>query len=373
MALGRRALALGRRALASRQRTPAGMSSSADARLLAERARGAPASTAERAECEARFAAACDASEASGAPAPFRGPAADSALGEHFLDVVGLVSASGFALDVWPTRYVCGLTLRERAALGGTVATPVGRGKLVERRSDGVRVVRLSWATLYTRERVDERGFRGGPADIIARALKRQAPWLQAARAAPRASVRILSGIWLERTASLIRAAAAGDERRVRELLAAGAPLRCVDGFWRRHALHWASEQGNERAVAALLEADATAEAVDARDITGSTPLISASAHGHAGAVRALLARGARQEPRDMGGRTALHYAVAGGHSAIAILHCAAPGADAALSLRDGRGYTPLKFALLAVYSMPELAAERKACAAVLRAHGAPE
>ena len=53
----------------------------------------AAASAAERAECEARFAAASKAALASGAPTPFRGPAADSALGERFLDVIGLICA----------------------------------------------------------------------------------------------------------------------------------------------------------------------------------------------------------------------------------------------------------------------------------------
>ena len=53
----------------------------------------ARASAEERAKCGgvARYAAAC---AAAGAPAPFRGPAADSPLGEHFLDVAAIVSAS---------------------------------------------------------------------------------------------------------------------------------------------------------------------------------------------------------------------------------------------------------------------------------------
>ena len=40
---------------------------------------------------------------------------------------------------------------------------------------DGTRVVRLPWATLHTRDRVDERGFLGGAADTMARTLER--PW----------------------------------------------------------------------------------------------------------------------------------------------------------------------------------------------------
>jgi hypothetical protein len=45
------------------------------------------------------------------------------------------------------------------------------------------------------------------------------------------------------------------------------------------------------------------------------------------------------------------------------MLLCAAPGAAAALALRNSAGQTPLGFAV---------ASGRAACAAVLRAHGAP-
>jgi hypothetical protein len=43
---------------------------------------------------------------------PFRGPAADSTLGELFLDVIGPVAAMGFAANVSQCVYVCGLTFR---------------------------------------------------------------------------------------------------------------------------------------------------------------------------------------------------------------------------------------------------------------------
>ena len=67
-----------------------------------------------------------------------------------------------------------------------------GVGELVARRAaDGVRVVRLPWVRLYARERVGGRGFRGGATDVLARALKAHAPWLQAARRAPRGRAQI--------------------------------------------------------------------------------------------------------------------------------------------------------------------------------------
>jgi ankyrin repeat protein len=275
---------------------------------LAVRARAAAAASAvERAECEARFVAACAAALASGAPAPFRGPAADSALGESFLDIVALVSANGFELDARPARYLCGLTLREGV-----------------RRSDGS---------------LDRAGFLGGTADMIGCALRLQAPWLEAARRAPRGG----GG----RT-SLMTATTADDSvvagRRVRELLAAGAPWRCVDGG-RWTALHFASTRADARVAAALLEADAAGDVINAQDSLGCTPLILASMKGHEGTVSALLAHGARQELQHEDGDMALQKAARNGHAGIVERLCSAPGASAAIALQDKRGRSLLSLA----------------------------
>ena len=309
-----------------------------DAGVLAERARVAAASAAERAECEACFAAASAAAAAAGAPAPFRGPAADSPLGERFLDIVALVSASGFALDARPARFLCGLTFR-----------------LGARRADGS---------------LDSAGFLGGTADMIDCAMRLQAPWLEAARGAPRRRAWMSGRGWVERTTSLMCVANAGDEQHARELLAAGAPLRCVDGG-RRTALHYASRLGYARAVTVLLEADAAGDTVNARDGRGFTPIILASAKGHEDAVRLLLARGARQELQCRGRMTALHRAAALGHASVVELLCAAPGAAAALALQDYKGRTPLACALSLSLGASSTSAGQDACAAVLRAHGA--
>ena len=75
--------------------------------------------------------------------------------------------------------------------------------------------------------------------------------------------------------------------------------------------------------------------------------------------MRALLARGARQELQDNCGETALHRAAKGGLAGIVGLLCAAPGAAAALALRDFSGKTPLEHAE---------AGGKEACAALLRA-----
>jgi len=299
---------------------------------MAELARVA-ASAAERASCEARYAAACAAAAAAGAPAPFRGPAADSPLGERFLDVVALVSANGFALDARPARHLCGLTFR-----------------LGVRHADGS---------------LNRAGFRGGSADVIDCALRLQAPWLEAARRAQRVPRHPQQWFEAGRSTSLMRAVDVGDEQRARELLAAGAPFLCVDHESGRTALHWACVRFRNRArvVEALLGAyDASGATVDVLDKQGCTPLLLASHCGFHGIVRALLAHGARQELQDKSGKTALHYAAERGHIGVVELLCDAPGAAAALEMRDKKGRTPLA-----------LAEERgrRAAADVLRARGA--
>jgi ankyrin repeat protein len=87
-----------------------------------------------------------------------------------------------------------------------------------------------------------------------------------------------------------------------------------------------------------------------------------ASNIGNEGVVRLLLARGARQELQNSGGKTALHCAADNNDAGIVSLLCTAPGAAAALALRCN-GQTPLGEAISNGFA---------ACEAVLRAHGAP-
>ena len=102
---------------------------------------------------------------------------------------------------------------------------------------------------------------------------------------------------------------------------------------------------GSERLVAALLAADAAGALIDAQTSKGDSALIWASLKGHEGAVRLLLARGARQELQNEDGATALHAAARRGHAGIVELLCAAPGAADALELRDKDGAIPLAIA----------------------------
>ena len=155
----------------------------------------------------------------------------------------------------------------------------------------------------------------------------------------------------------------------MRALLARGArqELRIWD---RGTALHQAAYCGH----AGVLELVCAAPGVhvDAADYRGHTPLMDASKHGHEGAVRTLLAHGARQELQDGRGRTAMHVAAGKGCAGVVELLCAAPGAAAALALRDATGSTPLAWALFHPhYRASSTSAGQDACAAVLRAHGA--
>ena len=92
--------------------------------------------------------------------------------------------------------------------------------------------------------------------------------------------------------------------------------------------------RGVEALVAALLEADVAGVTVNAQNKQGSSALTSASYRGYEGAVRLLLARGARQGLQDADGSTAMHCAAYRGHTSVARLLCAAPGATAALALQ---------------------------------------
>jgi hypothetical protein len=255
------------------------------------------------------------------APAPFRGPAADSVLGERLIDVIGIVAAMGFAAEVSHCLYLCGETWRK--------------------------------------------GDRGATNNMLARSLERQCG-AQAARAARREDyVDLTIGLTFSGSTQLMRAAILNNLPRVLQLVQLGASLELKDKGMGWTALYWACRLGHEHVARALLDGkyEGRGAEVDARNKFGWTPLMSASQNGHEGVVRLLLARGARQELLSSGGWTALHWAVYDDHSGTVALLCAAPGAATALALRNNFGQTPLGIAV---------ACGLAACAAVLRARGAP-
>ena len=255
----------------------------------------------------------------------FHGPAADSALGEAFLDAISIVSAVGFAADVSQCAQLCGVTLRA--------------------------------------------GDRGATNDMLVQSLRLQCG-AREARAAEREEFAVSrpgGGLGMsEATTQLMRAAALNNLPRVLQLIQLGAPLDLVDETFGVSALHWASRMGHEHVAKALLEGkyEGRGATVDLRSENGQTPLMRASRSGHESVVRLLLSRGAKQELQEVDGYTALHWAVSGNCPGVVALLCAAPGAAAALALKTSAGRTPLSLAIL--YG-------RAACVAVLRAHGAPE
>jgi ankyrin repeat protein len=105
-----------------------------------------------------------------------------------------------------------------------------------------------------------------------------------------------------------------------------------------RTALHWAVLRGHEAMVTFLLTQGA--QAINA-DSSGMTPFMSAAAGGHVGMAQLFLELqgGHGLDEGDDTGRTALHWAVRGGHTEVAAW-LLRNGARA--SVRDGGGMTPL-------------------------------
>jgi len=268
------------------------------------------------------------------APAPFRGPAADSALGEGLLDVVGLVAALGYAADVSHCRELCGTTWRA----GDKGAT---NDMLVQslRRQCGAREARTAEREVFVFARRpaaddgDEEGYRA-----------------------------TISG-----STQLMRAAMLNNLPRVRQLIQLGAPLDLVDEGGVISALMHASDEGHEHVAEALLDGKfpGRGATVEQRSRNGTTALEFACFGGHEAVVRLLLSRGARPESQDDDGYTALHDALDGSDCpGIVALLCAAPGGAAAIALKNVFARTPLAFSI---------SRGRTASEAVLRAHGATE
>ena len=257
----------------------------------------------------------------------FHGPAADSALGEALLDVIGVVSAVGFAADVSQCAQLCGVTFRA--------------------------------------------GDRGATNDMLVQSLRLQCG-AREARAAGREEFEELafarpSGALC--TTQLMRAALLNNLPRVLQLIQLGAPLDLVDETQGWSALYWASWLGHEHVAKALLDGkyEGRGATINLRCKSGRTPVLLASSKGHESVVRLLLSRGAKQELQGVHGFTALHWTVDGNRPAVVALLCAAPGAATALALKTIAVYgslTPLADAILYGHA---------ACEAVLRAHGAPQ
>ena len=174
----------------------------------------------------------------------------------------------GNALDLHHARYVCGMTFR-----------------LGVRRADGS---------------LDRAGFLGGTADMIRSACRLQG--LDAMRAKAREA---------SSATQLMRAAAfRGDEKRVRELVSAGAPLDLID-IVGNSTLHYASKFGRTRIAHLLLDGKYEGAGADTNLQTklGWTPLFVATIYNHEAVARLLLESGADLTLRDGSSSTVLQWA----------------------------------------------------------------
>ena len=288
-------------------------------------------------------AAAAAADGAAAALAPFHGPAADSHIGERLLDVLPLVAALGFAADVSHCRELCRLT--RTIVQRGDTADMLEQSLRLQCGARAARAAAREAFVIFIEHDEDGRPF---PAEEVER-------------------------IVVQGTTQLIRAASLNNLPRALQLIQLGAPLDLFvsdpsDNFnWRRSALHFACDEGNEHIARALLDGKfegGRGAAVDCRGgTTLETPLMFACFKGHESIVRLLLARGARQELTSTRGHTAMHAAASVGAAGCLSLLCAAPGAAAALRHEDKEGKTPL---LLASSAGIEGAVR------VLLEHGAP-
>lgn len=139
------------------------------------------------------------------------------------------------------------------------------------------------------------------------------------------------------RTDSLRMDAAGGRTARVRELIATGINVDSKNRKQGMTALHWACEvMGTVETVETLLDAGAD---INARDKSGTTPLMMAAGGHDATVVRLLLARGADKEAKNKDGMTALMLGAGFGRTAVVKLLCE-NGAE--VNTKDVGGWTPL-------------------------------
>ena len=227
------------------------------------------------------------------------------------------------------------------------------------------------------------RGDLGATNDMIVSSLRLQCGAAQACEAVREDFTFVGPGgglVTLKSTTQLIRASIQNNLPRVLQLIQLGAPLDLVDQTNRWSALLWASHLGHEHVVAALLEG----KYKGARQVCGGftafklefTALKLASARGHVGVVRVLLARSGKQvRPGET--ETAMHLAVSSNHIEVVKFLLAAPGASNALKTKDGYGRTPLKRAIdhgrAEIVALRAIDHGRAEIVALLRAAGAPE
>ncbi|MEM0459829.1 MAG: ankyrin repeat domain-containing protein [Thermofilaceae archaeon] len=139
---------------------------------------------------------------------------------------------------------------------------------------------------------------------------------------------------------SLHEAARKGDLQLVKKLVVKGADVNAKDlSGWT--PLHYAAKEGHLEIVQFLVEKGAS---VNAEDISGWTPLHEAAYCGHLEIARFLAMRGANVNAREnIDKATPLHYAAREGHLEVARL-LIEKGAN--VNAIDKKGRTPLHYAV---------------------------
>ena len=193
-------------------------------------------------------------------PPPFRGPCADDPLGEALIDALADVALAGFAAELSACRFLCNETFQVRDP--GAVADVLRRAVEQQCGASAVRAARREAAELAEL-----------PAHTLDRAHR------------------------VEGTTQLVRAAARGDEPRVRVLVALGAlrapPRRSANGNHRAEAwnpLNWAIFNGHEDVARTLLDIGMDVEAARFGNISA---LSVAESLRHEGVLLLLRQRGA--------------------------------------------------------------------------------
>ena len=135
----------------------------------------------------------------------------------------------------------------------------------------------------------------------------------------------------------LYDASVAGEDTRVRELLAAGAdPDKYKDNNWGHTALIKAALDGHDSTVSILIQHGADIELPSSQ---GSTALTLSAANGHNKVVQRLIEAGAELNIQNKEGKTALHKATVNGSNEVTTTLIKA-GAD--LNIQDKEGKTAL-------------------------------
>ena len=238
--------------------------------------------------------------------------AAYSRRGERFIDVLPIVAAVGYAVDVSRCRFLCGTTFRK--------------------------------------------GDKGATNDMMVRALHLQAPWAAEVRRVRKEPVFVPCRARYIMAGPLAAALLTNNLRRVLQLLALGAPLAALSTEG-RSPLHTAVWVGNPECLEAVLECICSGESdtrrlLDQRDARGWTPLALTLSKRWTWAARLLLDRNADEQLAPPGS-TVLHEALRsdfGGPErderiVTMLRHHSRPGFVAMLSVKDRDGRTPVEFA----------------------------